>query len=160
MYHFCKNPEKFLKAQAEIDKVVGDSALELKHVPQLKYIDACIKETLRYMGPIGLFTRHAKENTVIGEKYHVSSKTPLQVNLRGLHHDTKVWGNDVDVFKPDRFLDGGYEALPPNAFRPFGFGMRSCIGRSFAEQEMVMIVALILQRFQIEAADPTYDLSK
>jgi cytochrome P450/NADPH-cytochrome P450 reductase len=59
-----------------------------------------------------------------------------------------------------RFLDGGFEALPPNAWRPFGFGLRSCIGRAFAEQEMLMVAALIFQRFQIEAADPTYDLSK
>lgn len=48
--------------------------------------------------------------------------------------------------------------VPPNSYKPFGTGVRSCIGRAFAEQEMIAAVALILQRFQIEAADPSYDL--
>jgi cytochrome P450/NADPH-cytochrome P450 reductase len=42
----------------------------------------------------------------------------------------------------------------------FGDGMRACIGRTFAEQEMIMVVALILQKFQVELADPGYDLRK
>jgi cytochrome P450 len=37
-------------------------------------------------------------------------------------------------------------------------GMRACIGRTFAEQEMIMVVALILQKFQVELADPSYNL--
>jgi len=160
MYHFCKNPEKFLKAQAEVDKVIGDAALDIKHLPQLKYVEACIRETLRFMGPINIFSRHAKQDTVIGGRYAISSKTPLNINLKGLHHDPKVWGDDTEIFRPERFLDGGFEALPPNAWRPFGFGMRGCIGRAFAEQEMLMVTALILQRFQIQSADPSYDLSK
>lgn len=40
----------------------------------------------------------------------------------------------------------------------FGNGMRACIGRGFAEQEMVMNIALVLQRFQLELADPNYEL--
>jgi cytochrome P450/NADPH-cytochrome P450 reductase len=36
--------------------------------------------------------------------------------------------------------------------------MRSCIGRGFAEQEMIMNIALVLQRFQLQLADPTYEL--
>lgn len=160
MYHLCKNPEKFLKAQAEVDKVVGDAAIDLKHLPQLKYVEACIRETLRFMGPISVITRHAKKDTVLGVKYPISSKMPLQFNLMALHHDPKIWGDDHDVFRPERFLNGGFEALPPNAWRPFGFGVRSCIGKAFAEQEMLMVAALIFQRFQIEAADPSYDLSK
>ena len=36
--------------------------------------------------------------------------------------------------------------------------MRACIGRNFAEQEMMINMALVLQRFNIELADPTYEL--
>ncbi len=160
MYHLTRNPEKLLKAQAEVDKVVGNGALELKHLPQLKYIEACIRETLRVKGPITAISRHAKADTVIGGKYAVSSKTSIVLNLNGLHHDPKVWGDDHDIFRPERMLDGGFEALPPNSWRPFGVGLRACIGRAFAEQEMLMVTALILQRFQCEMVDPLYDLSK
>ena len=82
------------------------------------------------------------------------------MNLRGLHHDPKVWGDDAHVFRPERFLNGGWENLPPNSWKAFGDGMRACIGRTFAEQEMIMTVALILQKFQVELADPGYQLRK
>jgi cytochrome P450/NADPH-cytochrome P450 reductase len=160
MYHLTRNPEKLLKAQAEVDRVVGNGALELKHLPQLKYVEACIRETLRVKGPISVYSRHSKQDTVIGGRYGISSKTSLILNLNGLHHDPKIWGDDHDVFRPERMLDGGFEALPPNSWHPFGSGMRSCIGRTFAEQEMMVVVALILQRFQCEMADPSYELSK
>ena len=69
-------------------------------------------------------------------------------------------GDDADVFRPERWLNGGFEKLPKNAFKPFGDGERACIGRGFAEQEMIIIVALILQKFQVEAADPSYVLGE
>ena len=56
-------------------------------------------------------------------------------------------------------LDGKFEQLPRNAWKPFGDGVRACIGRSFAEQEMMIVVPLILQRFLPRMADPHYDLS-
>lgn len=84
----------------------------------------------------------------------------ILMNLSGLHHDPKVWGDDAHVFRPERFLNGGWENLPPNSWKAFGDGMRACIGRTFAEQEMIMTVALILQKFQVELADPGYQLRK
>ena len=56
-------------------------------------------------------------------------------------------------------LDGKFEQLPRNAWKPFGDGARACIGRAFAEQEMMIVVPLILQRFSLKMADPSYDLS-
>ena len=92
-------------------------------------------------------------------KYLVQPEDQILLNLHGLHNDPKIWGDDADVFRPERFLDGGWERLPPNAWKAFGDGPRACIGRTFAEQEMIMVVALILQKFQVELADPSYDLS-
>jgi len=158
MYRFLKNPEVYHKAQAEVDRVVGNNALELKHIPQLKYLEACLRETLRVQGPISLIAVTPKEDTVIGNKYRVKKGTGIIFNLPAFHQDPKVWGADAEVFRPERLLDGKFEALPPNSFKPFGSGVRACIGRAFAEQEMLLATALILQRFQIEFADPTYNL--
>ena len=149
-----------MAAQKEVDEVLGDNALEEKHIPQLKYVEACIREALRFQGPIGQISVHAKAPTRIAGKYEVTPDVNIVCNFRGLHHDPKVWGDDADVFKPERMLDGKWEKLPRNAWKPFGNGARACIGRGFAEQEMIMNIALILQRFQIVMADPSYDLRK
>ena len=124
----------------------------------MTYVDACIKESLRLSSPIGIFSVQAKEETLLDGKYLIPKGQSIQLNLKGLHHDREVWGEDVDVYRPERFLNGGFQALPPNSWKPFGNGMRACIGRSFAEQEMVINIALVLQRFQIQLADPTYEL--
>ncbi|TVY59370.1 Bifunctional cytochrome P450/NADPH--P450 reductase [Lachnellula cervina] len=157
-YQLAKHPDKLHKAQREVDEVLGNDILEYSHIAKLKYIDACLKETLRLSNPISVFSVSPKEDTVIGGKYFVTKDSVLMANLKGLHTDTKVWGEDVNEFRPERMLDGGFQALPPNSWKPFGNGMRACIGRAFAEQEMIMNVALVLQRFQIELADLAYEL--
>ena len=127
-------------------------------MPKFKYIDACIKETLRFQGPINAISRHCKKKTdVLAGKYAIDFDKIIYVNLPGLHHDPAVWGSDHDEYKPERMLN--FEKIPPGAWKPFGTGIRACIGRAFAEQEMLIIVALILQRFQVEMADPSYNLS-
>jgi len=155
-YHLLHNPETYHKAQQEVDQVLGNDTLTIDHLPKLKYIDACIKETLRFQSPITAVGRRAKAKTKIAGKYEISPEKPIVVNLKGLHHDPRIWGDDHDLFRPERMLD--FKKYPAGAWRPFGIGMRSCIGRAFAEQEMIMNVALILQRFQVTMADPSYHM--
>lgn len=155
LYNLLANPSTLHKCYAEVDEVVGDRALELFHLRNLKYTEAAIRETLRFMGPIAVNVRHAKQETVIGGKYRIRPDQSLTLNLLGVHYDPAVY-DDADKFKPERFLDGGWEKLPAHAWKPFGTGMKACIGRALAEQEMLMAAALIFQRFNIEMADPTY----
>jgi cytochrome P450/NADPH-cytochrome P450 reductase len=153
------NPETLHKAQQEVDEVLGDNVMTVNHISKLTYIDACLKETLRLSSPINIFSVKPKQDTTLsGGIYAVSKEDFIQVNMRGLHHDPNVWGEDYDEFKPERMFDQAFRALPPNAWKPFGNGARGCIGRGFAWQEMIVNVALVLQRFQIEKADPNYKL--
>ncbi|EPE27540.1 Cytochrome P450 [Glarea lozoyensis ATCC 20868] len=158
-YNLLNNPEKLHKAQQEVDEVLGDSIMTVDHIPKFKYIDACLKETLRLSSPInGISVKPKQDTTLGGGRYTVSREDFISVNMKGLHHDVKVWGEDHDEFKPERMFDDKFNALPPNSWKPFGNGARGCIGRGFAWQEMLMNVALVLQRFQIEKADPNYKL--
>lgn len=78
------------------------------------------------------------------------------------HLDRNVYGNDVNEFKPDRMLAAEFETLNrefPNAWKPFGNGSRGCIGRPFAWQEALLVLAMVLQNFDLEFEDPEYTLS-
>jgi len=160
VYNLLQHPEALQKCYAEVDEIIGDKNIELEDIPKLKYIEASIRETLRYLGPIPAIMRRPKETRLLGGKYRVTHDSAILSNLKGLHHDPAVWGPDCNEFRPERFLDGGWEALPANAWKPFGTGVRSCIGRYLAEQEIVLAFAMILQRFVVEQADPNYQLSK
>ncbi|KAF2720304.1 cytochrome P450 [Polychaeton citri CBS 116435] len=157
-YNLLKNPEKFQKIQKEVDEVVGDRVLTIDMLSKLHYVDACIKETLRLSSPIALIDKTAKQDTYLGGKYFIKKGQSVKADIKALHHDPAVWGDNHDEFEPERMLDGKFQALPPDSWKPFGDGVRACIGRGFAEQEMLINTALILQRFQPELADPGYVL--
>jgi cytochrome P450/NADPH-cytochrome P450 reductase len=64
-YHLLKTPEKYLRAQQEIDDVLGDRSMEAKDVSHLVYIKFAVYEALRFLGPIGLTAKHAINPTKI-----------------------------------------------------------------------------------------------
>jgi cytochrome P450/NADPH-cytochrome P450 reductase len=134
--------------------------VQLSDVPKLKYLEASMREALRYFGPIPGLNRHCKQPTTLAGKYKVTPDMVLFCNLNGLHHDPAIWGDDANEFRPERFLNGGWERLPANAWKPFGTGVRACIGRPLSEQEIIIAMAMILQAFVIEQADPDYVLSE
>lgn len=150
--------------------MVGHSKLEPKHVNELKYINAVLRETLRLTPTAPAFSRAIRpENTedpvYIGakdpaskHKYEIPRGKSIVCLIGKIMQDPKVFGEDAEEFKPERMLDENFEKLPKNAWKPFGTGMRACIGRAFAWQEAVLAVALILQNFDMRLDDPNYEM--
>jgi hypothetical protein len=75
-----------------------------------------------------------------------------------LHRDPKVWGEDPGRFDPDRFAPEAAAKLPADARKPFGTGQRACIGSQFALAEAHLFLASALQRLDLTAHDPSYQL--
>ncbi|KHG13385.1 Cytochrome P450 protein [Gossypium arboreum] len=86
---------------------------------------------------------------------------PANINLliakAALHHDPQLWGDDVHLFKPERFADGIAKATNYNAaaFFPFGLGPRFCVGMTFATTETKIALSMILQRYSFTLS-PAY----
>jgi cytochrome P450 / NADPH-cytochrome P450 reductase len=79
-----------------------------------------------------------------------------------MHKDPAVYGPTAEEFLPERMLDEPFERLQkdfPDSWKPWGNGMRSCIGRPFAWQEAVMLTALLFQNFNFVHDNPGYQLS-
>lgn len=96
--------------------------------------------------------------TLGGGKYVLHKDEPVILMLSKMQRDPKVYGADADEFRPERMLDENFEKLPKNAWKPFGNGMRGCIGRPFAWQEALLVVAILLQNFNFQMDNPSYDL--
>ncbi|KAH7322430.1 cytochrome P450 [Stachybotrys elegans] len=157
-YFLTSNPETLRKAQQEVDELVGDKVLTYDILRKLKYLDACMKEALRLQHPVSLLTRFSTRDTVIGGKYFIKKGQMVSGIWRHFHRDPKVWGEDADEFRPERMLDVNMQKMPPNSWKPFGDGLRACIGRGFAEQEILITMAMVLQRFDVRKSDPDYNL--
>ena len=148
-----------LKARAEVDAALGEEMPRLEHMGRLRYIEQVLMESLRIWPTAPAFQLRAREDTVIGGRYAIGRRDTLMVLTPMLHRDTQVWGDDVEAFRPERFAPEAMEKLPPNAWKPFGNGQRACIGRPFAMQEAVLLISMILQRFDLIEDDPSYQLS-
>ena len=74
-----------------------------------------------------------------------------------LHRDPEVWGVDAERFDPERFDAGAVRGRPAHVFKPFGTGARACIGRQFALHEAVLVLGLLLRRYELRP-DPGYRL--
>ena len=158
IYNLLKNPDCLKKAQAEVDEVLGNEVLGLHHIPKLKYIESALKETLRLYPTAPGFAVNPYEDTTICDKYFVKRRQSILILTWWLHRDKKVWGDDVEAFKPARFFEENFAKLPPNSWKPFGNGQRGCIGRSFAMQEAIIALAMLLQRFDPVMEDANYEL--
>ena len=127
------------------------------------YIEACLRETLRLQPTAPVFVLQprpeaAEEFVTLGGKYQVKKGQGIVALLTNCHRDPAVFGADADSFRPERMLDEPFSKLPPNSWKPFGNGMRGCIGRAFAWQESILTVAMLLQTFNFRFDDPTYQL--
>ncbi|CCM04888.1 uncharacterized protein FIBRA_07084 [Fibroporia radiculosa] len=159
LYYLLKNPEAMRKLRQEVDEVLGDQPPQLQDLSKLTYLNACLRECLRLSPASPIRSVDARDDTVIGGgKYTIQKGQSVIITTGRAQRDPKIWGEDADEFKPERMLDGKFDQLPPHAWQPFGFGMRACIGRALAWQEMLILIPLILQRFDIAMENPSYEL--
>ena len=158
IYELLRHPGVLAAARDRVDEVVGADAVRFEHLPRLGYLDQILKETLRLWPTAPAFNVTPYEDTTLGGRYRVLAGQPILVLLPQLHRDRAAWGEDAGLFDPDRFSPERAATIPANAWKPFGNGQRSCIGRGFALQEATLMLAKLLQRFDITAADPSYGL--
>ncbi|GKT78545.1 bifunctional P-450:NADPH-P450 reductase [Colletotrichum tofieldiae] len=157
-YQLLKHPEAYQKAQQEVDGVVGKGQIKVDHLSKLPYLNGVLRETLRVNATIPLFTVEAFEDTVLGGKYPVKEGETIINLLAKSHLDPTVFGEDANEFKPERMMDENFNRITkefPNCWKPFGNGMRACIGRPFAWQEALLVMTMLLQNFNF-VLDPNY----
>ncbi|KAK1996055.1 cytochrome P450 [Colletotrichum falcatum] len=160
-YELLRSPKVYRKAQQEVDEVIGRGPITIDHLTRLPYLNAILRETLRLSSTVPAFGLEAKEETLIGGKYRVKKGEALVALLGKAHVDPVVYGDDAKEFKPERMLDENFERIQmefPNSWKPFGNGLRGCIGRPFAWQEALLAVAMLLQNFNFTMDDPNYQL--
>ncbi|RPK15023.1 bifunctional cytochrome P450/NADPH--P450 reductase [Priestia endophytica] len=146
IYYLLKNPRVLKKAYKEVDEVLtGIPTYE--DVRKLKYVRMILNEALRLWPTAPAFSLYAKEDIMLGGKYPIEKNQSVSVLLGNLHRDKRVWGENVEEFRPERFQDE--KKIPHHAYKPFGNGQRACIGQQFALHEATLVLGMILQRFNI-----------
>ena len=148
MLYFAMYPDLQDKAYEEVMACLGDDdKITHEHIKDMDYLEAFTKETLRIKPPIAEHDRICMKDTVVCG-IPVKKGTAIQLPIPASHYDEEFFPEPY-AFKPERFLKENEDKIVPYTWRPFGAGNRVCIGQRFAMMEMKILVAKLLQKFQI-----------
>ena len=112
-----------------------------------EYLDAVVKETLRVRPVVTDVGRRLTREIELGG-WRLPAGTLVLPAIAAVHMRPDLYP-EPEEFRPERFLDGGVESY---AWIPFGGGVRRCIGASFAQVEMRVVLREVLSRVRLRAS--------
>ncbi|KAF2096520.1 cytochrome P450 [Rhizodiscina lignyota] len=153
----ARRPDVWEKMSSEIQFLQGERPT-YEQLKLLKYTKWCMNESLRLHPQVPVHVRTASKDTVLPVGGGKDGKSPILVpagtavvmNTYCLHRREDIWGEDAQVFRPERWA-----ASPLDwSFIPFSGGPRRCLGADMAISEAVYITVRLLQHFkEIKAGD-------
>ncbi|KAI2628781.1 cytochrome P450 [Hypoxylon sp. NC1633] len=177
-YYLLRNPSALTKLRKELDDaavagIFSDYETGLvtwTESQKLPYLDACIKEAFRLHPAAGLpLERIVPEPGVEIAGHYVKGGTIVGCSAWIIHRRPEIWGEDVDVHRPERWLvdenlKGEEKEEQERRVREmngmlfqFGMGSRTCIGKNISLLEIYKVVPSLLRRFDIRFKDPSQE---
>jgi len=148
LYLLGRHPDVLRRVQAEVDEVLGGRLPTEGDVSKLSYTERVIKEAMRLYPPAWVLGREVAQTIELAGRT-VPVGTQVMASQWILHRDPRWWPRP-EAFDPDRFLPEVVKTRPRFAYVPFGGGPRVCIGNHFAMMEAVLMLAIILSRWDVE----------
>ncbi|CAH1794292.1 unnamed protein product [Owenia fusiformis] len=145
------HPDVQQKLHDEMDSIFGESERmpSKDDLTKMKYLEYCIKESLRLFPSVPMFARTITEDIEIDGKI-VPKDTTAVIVTSALHRDPKYFP-DPEKFDPERFTPENANGRHPYAYVPFSAGMRNCIGQKFAMMEEKVILSSLLRNYSIKS---------
>ncbi|XP_059431770.1 trimethyltridecatetraene synthase-like [Corylus avellana] len=154
MSELMKQPHLINKATEELDRVIGkDKWVEEKDIPQLPYINAIMKETMRKHPVAVLLAPHSalEDGNIAG--YDISKGSTVLINTWGMGRDPSIWDAPQE-FRPERFLGKAIDVKGQYfELLPFGSGRRMCPGYNLGLKVVSSTLANMLHGFEWKFPD-------
>lgn len=146
-YLLSQNPECEQKLHQELDHVLGGRVPAFDDLPQLRYTEMVLAESMRLYPPAWAIGRKGIAPFELGG-YHMPKGAIVIVSPYVMHRDPRFFP-EPDRFDPERWTPEAREARPKFSYFPFGGGARLCIGERFAWMEGTLVLATIAQKWRL-----------
>ena len=143
----AQNPEVEAKLVAEVTSVLAGRLPAIADLPQLTYTEMVIKESMRLYPPAWILGRELICDCKIGG-YDFARGTVVYFSQWAIHRSARFFPNP-ERFNPDRWANNLEHHLPRCTYFSFGAGARVCIGKAFSMMETKLILAMVVQKFQL-----------
>lgn len=143
LYLMGRHVEWLERATDEVRQVLGTQPPDPENVGQLKVLDQVVKESLRLYPPIHVGNRFTARDVEL-DGYLISAGTRVMLSYY-LVQRHPAWWEEPAAFRPERWSDDFHPK--PFTYVPFGGGPRNCLGGSFAQLEVRLVLARLLQTF-------------
>lgn len=161
-----------IRQQESVIHARGDAQFTSSDLDNMPYLNAVIKEALRYHCAAAQVFRMASQDCILplsrpirtesGELMHevfVPKGTRIIASIAAYNRNKDMWGEDADVFNPDRWLDGIAKDKKESAtgayasLLTFGGGPRTCLGWRFAVIEIQVFLVEIVRKYEISLTE-------
>ncbi|KAK4240603.1 cytochrome P450 [Achaetomium macrosporum] len=163
LYLLARHRDVYARLQRELDEAFASGALSqppnhtVAEASKLPYLDAVIVEALRVHPVLGLILeREVPEGGAVLAGQHVPEGTIVGFNPWVILHNTQVYGEDADVFRPERWLEADETRLREmkRCNITFGAGPRTCQGKNIGMMEILKLMPALMHRFDFALANP------
>ena len=150
-YLLSQNPKEEKMLQYEVDSVFHDEdnvASVAKDISKLEYTQRVFAESMRLYPPAWAIGRQTIEDCKIGG-YVIPAGSSILMSQYLMHHDFRYFPQP-ERFDPERWSPQEKAKRPRFSYFPFGGGVRSCIGETFAWMEGILVIATIARRWKMQ----------
>lgn len=153
LYLLARAPHERARVEEEIDAfmALGDRPAPVEWLKRLPRTRAVFEEAMRLYPPAPSINRAAIGEDRFGDLVIPKDVTVLMMPWT-IHRHVKLW-DEPNAFIPDRFMPQNRDRMHRFQYLPFGAGPRICIGATFALQEAVISLAVLLSRYRFDMAD-------
>lgn len=162
LYHLISHPQVLQKLEEELDTAgITTPVPRYGETRNLPYLDAVIKESMR-LHPIlnWPMERVVPKNGFTIANTFLPAGTSCGVSLSVMHMDRFVYGDDVEVFRPERWLSGDVQRTKKMeaSFLGFSRGKRVCLGQHIAVMQLKKVLAMMVTRYNLQFENPAQKL--
>lgn len=148
LYCLSQAPGERERVEAEVDRLAAAEPDPAKWLEAMPFTRAAFEEALRLYPPAPSINREPVATDTY-KSLTLPKGAAVLVMPWTVHRHRGLWQNP-DAYLPERFHPGNRETIDKHQFLPFGAGPRVCIGASFAMQEAVIVLAVLLRRFRFD----------
>jgi cytochrome P450 len=153
LYCVAQSPHVRDQMEKEIDAVLASGAEPVEWLDLMPWVRAAFEEALRLYPPAPSINREAIEDdhwmSPDGREVFIDKGVTVLVMPWTLHRHSLYWEKPA-AFMPERFLPENRGAINRFQYLPFGAGPRTCIGATFAMQEAVIALAVMMRRYRFD----------